>query len=270
MCSPPIVVESPPSTCLGCTSPVSNAGGGGITNGGESSNPDYTPIYIYEGEEECYADGTCTPPLYWAQVESEEVPKVITNIMIDVESTPKIEDIKKELKSFDKSKPAKLTIFVEQAIENSREVTARLGHTFVGIEQEGIIRHLGFYPDNGGGANLISNQNSEIHDNSGSPFHVSITIQISSGQLSSIINYIENYPTKYDLNNYNCSDFGIGVASLGGLNLPSTIGVGSQFGIVLFEGRNPGDLGEDMRNFSLPSGATRNLVGGNTPARSGI
>ncbi|MFV0540732.1 MAG: hypothetical protein ACK5MZ_05770 [Aestuariibaculum sp.] len=135
-------------------------------------------------------------------------------IFIDVSKTPKIKDIKKELKCFDTIKPAKLTIYVEQAIENSREITARLGHVFIGIEQNGIIRNLGFYPDNGGAINLISNQDSEIHDNSTSPYHVSISKNISASQLSNIITYIENYPSTYDVRNYNCTDFGIEIAAI--------------------------------------------------------
>ncbi|GAB1856944.1 hypothetical protein MHTCC0001_17800 [Flavobacteriaceae bacterium MHTCC 0001] len=190
-------------------------------------------------------------------------------IRIDISSTPKIKDIKKELKCFDKSKQAKLTIYVEQAVKNSREVTAALGHTFIGIEQSEIRRNLGFYPDNGGAANLLANQDSEIHDNSGSPYHVSITVNISSSQLSSIIAYIEKYPEKYDLNNYNCSDFGIEIAKRGGLILPKTIGEKKQFGITLFKGRNPGDLGEDIRKLTLTNGATRNLTGGKAPSKSG-
>lgn len=137
----------------------------------------------------------------------------VDRIFIETSSTPQITNIKNELKCYDKSKSAKLTIYAEQAVKNSREVTARLGHTFIGLEQNGIIRNIGFYPDNGGIANLVSNQDSEIHDNSESPYHISITVDISSSQLTSIINYIENYPVKYDLNNYNCTDFGIGVAS---------------------------------------------------------
>ncbi|MGZ0016704.1 hypothetical protein [Yeosuana sp. AK3] len=193
---------------------------------------------------------------------SLEIDKWIKNILED--NTPKINDISKELKCFDKTKTAKLTIYVEQAVEYSREVTARLGHTFIGIEQGGVIRNLGFYPDNGGAANLISSQDSEIHDNSQSPYHVSITIPVSANQLNNIINYIENYPNRYDLNNFNCSDFGIEVAARGGLILPKTNGSFSMF----FEGRNPGDLGEDMRKLLLPAVATRNINGGNAPVRA--
>nr|WP_294923659.1 hypothetical protein [uncultured Flavobacterium sp.] len=38
---------------------------------------------------------------------------------------------------------------------------------------------------------------------------------------------------------------------------------------VLFKGRNPSDLTEDMRTLSLPAGASRNLTSGKAPAKSG-
>tara|TARA_B110001450_G_C17647014_1_gene491647 strand:+ start:98 stop:1681 length:1584 start_codon:yes stop_codon:yes gene_type:complete len=58
------------------TLPGGGSGGGssgsgfGDPSGIPSTDDNYTPIYIYEGEEECNTDGTCTPPLYWAQAEA--------------------------------------------------------------------------------------------------------------------------------------------------------------------------------------------------------
>lgn len=187
---------------------------------------------------------------------------------IDADPEKKIDDIIEELECFDKTLPAKLTIYAEQCVENSREVTSRLGHTFIGIEQNGVARNIGFYPDRGGAANLLGPQGSELHDNSSSPYHVSISVDIDSNQLTNVINYIENYSSSYDWNTYNCTDFGIATASLGGISLPSTIGTKSQWGIPVFEGANPSDLGEDMREFTLPPGATRDDEGGNAPERS--
>ncbi len=187
-------------------------------------------------------------------------------IFIYTSGIPKIADLKKELECFDKSNPAKLTIYVEQAIENSREVTARLGHTFIGLEQNGVVRNLGFYPLNN--TAVVKNVDSEIHDNSNSPYHISISIGISANQLKNIITYIEDYPSKYNLNEYNCSDFGIAISERAGINLPKTVGTYSFFGKEFFKGRNPSDLGEDMRGITLPTGATRDLDGGNAPERS--
>ncbi|RAV27391.1 hypothetical protein [Sinomicrobium soli] len=204
--------------------------------------------------DECYGDGG-------GDTGDESV--VVADIIIDVVSTPKITDIQKELECFDKTASAKLTIYAEQSIENSREVTARIGHAFIGLEQNGVVRNIGFYPDSPG-ASLLAAQNSELHDNSGSAYHVSVTLNISSVQLTNIINYIENYPGKYYLNEFNCTDFAIAVAKKGGLIIPETVG---SYGIF-FEGRNPSDFGEDLRDLTLPTGATRNQTKGVAPTRS--
>lgn len=70
------------------------------------------------------------------------------------------------------------------------------------------------------------------------------------------------------MNNYNCSDFGIEVAEKSGLNLPNTTSIYEK-PFFKFEGRNPADLGEDIRNMNLPQGASRNTSGGNAPSKKG-
>jgi len=42
-------------------------------------------IYIYEGEEQCFSSGECTPPLYWAQVvaENENIDEFIEDSFFD-------------------------------------------------------------------------------------------------------------------------------------------------------------------------------------------
>lgn len=190
-----------------------------------------------------------------------------TTININIEGA-KI-DPKEETKCFDKSKSAVLTIYVQQPNENTRDKmgTNSVGHTFVGIQQGGIQRVLGFYPDSPN-ASLISSQKSELHDNSNTQYHVSISIEIDAGKLLNVISYINSYPKMYNLNNYNCSDFAIGVAAKGGLNLPKTTGTYEAI-IVSFKGRNPGDLGQDIRDMSAPYGATINTTKGNAPKKKG-
>lgn len=39
-------------------------------------------------------------------------------------------------------------------------------------------------------------------------------------------------------------------------------------GLLKFNGRNPGDLGQDVRNISLPFGVTRNTSKTNSPNKS--
>ncbi|WP_264530361.1 hypothetical protein [Flavobacterium sp. N502540] len=190
-----------------------------------------------------------------------------TTIYINIEG--KKIDPKEETKCFDKSKSAVLTIYIQQPNENTRDKMGAnsVGHTFVGIQQGGIQRVLGFYPDSPN-ASLISSQNSELHDNSNTLYHVSISIEVDAVKLVNIINYINSYPKTYDLNNYNCSDFAIGAAAKGGLNLPKTTGTYDAV-IVNFKGRNPGDLGQDIRNMSVPNGATISATKGNAPKKKG-
>lgn len=173
----------------------------------------------------------------------------------------------RETRCFDLNKAAKVTIYVEQPIEGSRTITADIGHTFVGIEQDGIKRYLGFYPDSRY-ATLLKPQKSEIHDNSGSEYHVSISTQVTPDQLKRIINDINNFPKTYDLNKYNCSDFGIQIGRKAGLNLPAKIGTYSQL-FFTFEGRNPADLGEDIREMQDTNTISIDRQGGNAPQKSG-
>lgn len=178
-------------------------------------------------------------------------------------------DPKEEMKCFDKSKPAMLTIYVQQPNENTRDKMGSnsVGHTFLGIQQGTVQRILGFYPDSPN-ASLISSQNSELHDNSGTLYHVSIAVEIDATKLANVINYVNSYPKTYDLNNYNCSDFAIGAAGKGGLDLPKTTGSYDAV-IINFKGRNPGDLGQDIRNMKTPAGAVKIITKGNAPKKKG-
>lgn len=82
-------------------------------------------------------------------------------------------------------------------------------------------------------------------------------------KVTNLLSYIKNYDKTYDLNEYNCTDFGIGVFNAAGYSLPKTTGswgVGS--------GRNPGDLGQDIRSLNN-SNFQINKNGGTTPLNKG-
>ena len=177
-------------------------------------------------------------------------------------------DPKKETECFDLNKPGIITIYVEQSIERSREISSRIGHTFIGLKQGDIVRNLGFYPDSPN-ATLFTPQTAEIHDNSKSPYHVSISKEVSAKEFKKAIKAINNFQNSYDLRNYNCSDFGIEVAGKSGLTLPKTVGKYKKGLITFFEGRNPSDLGEDIRKMSTGNGITINKNKGLAPERKG-
>lgn len=182
-------------------------------------------------------------------------------------SGPKISPAQ-ENRCFTKSQSATLTVYVQQGSPGTRAPVGvnQVGHTFIGIEQNGITRYMGYYPESSAGTIGLTVGRSyagEIHDNSNSPYNVSITAPVSSEQLNNILNYINNAPVTYNLNSYNCADFGIAVGNLGGMNLPNTTSSG------IFSGRSPGNLGEDIRSMNPPSGGSINTNGGNSPTKQG-
>ena len=189
-----------------------------------------------------------------------------------VNTTPKV-DPKQEVKCFTASQPATVTIYVNQPVPGTNTLnggTVGVGHTFVGIEQNGITRYIGYYPRTGASNALLGvgvSYTGEVHDNSGSPYNVSISTTVTGTQLASIVNYMSNdLPATYNLNSYNCADFGITVGNLAGMNLPVTT-TSAFFG--RFNGRSPGQLGQDIMNMNSQSGVNVNTTGGNAPAKQG-
>jgi hypothetical protein len=180
-----------------------------------------------------------------------------------------ITNIQDYLKCFSQNLGAKVTIFVDQPSPNSRSTWAgspfnpNVGHTFISIEQGGITRVFGFYPSDGVDP-LDPAISSVLVDDSGHSFDVSIEIDVSSSQLTNIINGTIAYNGTYNLNTFNCTDFGILIASLAGVNLPDTNGSWPGGG-----GSNPGDLGEDIRILTPSSNSTSNTSGGTAQSNSG-
>ncbi|MFA9372014.1 MAG: hypothetical protein ACERIH_09925 [Labilibaculum antarcticum] len=167
------------------------------------------------------------------------------------------------LDCIDPSLPVTLTIYVDQPIANSNyTVFTSVGHTFVGLTQGDNTVILGFYPKNGAKPTMELDF-SILGNDSDTAYDVSITKEITTGQVNAILYYIENYPKKYQLSIFNCTDFGINVAKFGGLNLPDT---SSKW--LGGEGSNPGNLGQDIRNMQLPNGVNRNLNGGISPSNN--
>ncbi|WP_254921283.1 ATP-binding cassette domain-containing protein [Flavobacterium sp. ov086] len=93
--------------------------------------------------------------------------------------------------------------------------------------------------------------------------NVSISKSISPTQLNSIVNYANNAPETYNVNSYACTDFGIAVGKLGGINLPST-----KASTLMFSGTSPGNLGEDIKSGTFPS-TTKTSSKNNAPVRKG-
>lgn len=137
-----------------------------------------------------------------------------------------------------------------------------VGHTFlVFTEHYGgatITRNLGFYPSGGvkPGSNIARGQ---LNDDETHSYNISVTFPVTNADFFNMLNYAAhgNDPGMYyNLNSENCTTFGIQTLANGGITLPITIGSWPGGGL----GCNPGDLGEDLRQMSLPPHAVKGTV----------
>jgi hypothetical protein len=128
------------------------------------------------------------------------------------------------------------------------------GHTFLILTENNqgtiITRNVGFYPS-GMVVPTTTGASSQgvLGDDETHTYNVSLTINVSSTQFFSILNYValgNNPGFYYNLNTDNCSTFAINAMAAGGITLPSTHGTwpgGS--------GDDPGDLGQDILGMSM-------------------
>lgn len=190
-----------------------------------------------------------------------------TTVLVASPDKP-VQDVREYLKCITASQGATFTVYARQPRPGTTDTWAGtlrnpdVGHTFISITQNGITRVLGFYPTSEKA--IVDDGPSIMGDNSQEAYSVSITTTLSPAQLASLLAYINAHSSDtYSLNNYNCTDFGIGAAGTVGLSLPDTYG---SWGIG--GGSTPGTLGQDMRTMPLPAGATRTLSG-TSPANAG-
>ncbi len=170
------------------------------------------------------------------------------------------------LECFDITQSATITVYAQQPDPGDDDawVTswgggAFVGHTFISISQNGNTSVFGFYPSTDDTTPQSPPEDSAIGEDSGHTFNVSISVTVPGNVLNSILQYAINYEGTYDLDNYNCTDFGLGIGNLAGLNLPDCYGSWPFGG-----GSNPGALGEYIRGMSTPGGSI-NSMGGTAP-----
>lgn len=162
-----------------------------------------------------------------------------------------ITDPKGYFSCFDQTKYAAVTIYVDQPSPGSRDPYdgTDVGHTFISISQQigsnYIVRVFGFYPQ-AQATPLTPSDPGTLGDDGTHQYDVSLTVYVSASQLTNAINYaVSSSANTYNLNTYNCTNFGIQFMSKCGVALPSTTGTwpGGQ-------GCDPGDLGEDLKSVS--------------------
>lgn len=181
-----------------------------------------------------------------------------------------ITDVTVYLKCFNLNSGAKVTIYVDQPTANSRDTWSGgitnpdVGHTFVSIQQGSITRVLGFYPSQGVNPFTSPSAKSALVDDSNHPYDLSVEITVTSAQLSSIINLAKNSPKNYNLNTYNCTDFGSQISAAAGFSIKNTDGTWPGGG-----GSNPGDFGQDLRAMSSTANAKINKAAGTASSNAG-
>ena len=173
----------------------------------------------------------------------------------------------------------RITLYVDQPVANSDQSASSkdlAGHTWIMLEQDQgngtvITLSVGLYPADfatpckqiDGGA---------YNDDGGHQFDVSVTWPIGDWGFNILVNDLKSQPFAplYKLSDYNCSTFAVEKLNQLGLNIPATNVVSfnpSLYPSCHIEGLAPSQLGQDLRyNYLLPSGATRNTTGGNTPS----
>jgi hypothetical protein len=200
-------------------------------------------------------DGSGGSPIELATVVIVGPAKVITNI-------------KEYLKCFDLTKGAELVIYVNQPKPNSSDaytLTGDVGHTFIAIQQGNIRRVVGYWPATSVHPITSPTDTKAFGNDENHYFDVSISNNISASQLGNIINYATNtVPSTYNLNTYNCTDFGIAVGKLGGINLNDSYGTWPGGG-----GSNPGQLGQNIRSMPTPPNGTKQTAGANSASNKG-
>ena len=182
-----------------------------------------------------------------------------------VEPDHPIDDIKQEMKCFtvDNNAVYSVTVNVNQPKPGTRSLINlssphKVGHTYLTMQEQltdgsAIIRNVGFYPRNFAKPGNETDV-SVYGEDSETPFCVALKISVSAKEFSTIQTALYNQQImKYDLDDYNCTTSVIKTLESINLHLPATIG---HTGV--FNGNDPGDLGQDITELSLEQFSTAN------------
>ncbi len=163
-------------------------------------------------------------------------------------------DISSVIESFDDKKPAAeyaLILQVKQPVPGKRRVIRGIGdvgHMFVtlikyNMDNSYVCRSFGFYPDknsNIAATPLYPRSRSTFKDDIQHDWDEMVGRFISEKRFYRILRLLNRYRGKtYNLNNNNCTDFGLTLAEIGGIRISGTRGKW-----LLGQGNNPADAGQ--------------------------
>jgi hypothetical protein len=178
------------------------------------------------------------------------------------------------LESFDDNKPAigyALIVHVKQPVSGKRKAFKginNVGHMFITLikynEDNTIVtRSFGFYPDKINKKNTFSGTPidpsalSVFKDDALHNWDEAIGKFISKKRFEKILKLLAKYDEKlYNLNQNNCTDFGLNIAGIGGINIIDTKGKWP-----LGSGNNPASAGQSILNGKLKNTDTESKEG---------
>lgn len=251
--------------------PIGTGTVGGVSTSGGGTNTSETPTY----SDDAGAENNIVPII------DSSKPKNVPVIEPDFDVWPTdlvlnlpapgdiITDINAYLKCFDLNAGAKVTIYVDQPTADSRDTWSGavtnpdVGHTFISIQQGNITRVLGFYPSQGVSP-FSPSEKSVLVEDASHPYDINVEITVTAAQLKSVINLAKAAPKNYNLNTYNCTDFGSQISAAAGFSIKNTDGAWPGGG-----GSNPGDFGQDLRAMSSTSNAKINKASGTGASNGG-
>jgi hypothetical protein len=181
----------------------------------------------------------------------------------------RIAAIAEYLRCLSRNQGAQVTIYIDQPTPGSRNAWSGsaldpdVGHTFVSIQQNGITRVFGYYPEVAVRPDTPTAPG-VLFDDSGHEYDVRLDIWVDAAHLGAVIDAATSAPATYNLNTFNCTDFGIAISQAAGVPLADTQGTWIGGG-----GSNPGDLGQDVRAMASSGNVVVNGAGGYGPTRTG-
>ena len=169
------------------------------------------------------------------------------------------------LSCFDRSQGARITIYADQPKSNTHNLYSSndgVGHAFFSIQQGSEIATLGFYPVSSMGS-LFGATSGIFGNDQNHSYDVSISISINSSSLNEIFDMLilTSNPI-YDLHQYNCTDVAVVISNFADINIPSCESPST------WNGDTPGTMGQIIRNMTISSNITRNVLGGNSPSNN--
>lgn len=199
----------------------------------------------------------------------------INGVSVVVGPDVAITNMSQYLSCFNTNQSATLTIYADQPITGSHSIYGNdgVGHAFISIKQGINVKTFGFYPQSSIGSvipNGLTPWGGDFYstpgvfgNDQGHNYDVSVSIPVSSTQLTNIINgtiTIAQSNPQYNLGSFNCTDLAIIIfESNTNINIPNCESPG------IWSGQTPGTLGEKLKNLTLPSGSVLDANGGTSP-----